>query len=312
MPIMFNSILRDAGIPLKEVRLLRHKDKQAKRGFTPFELWRDNKQLFERYQSTQSISNRKKLNSPYWAVFVVNASNETIFAGLYSVQYIGILEEDTPMVQRDAIDKAGTCDLYHINLESPLSDLIGKLVVGWGTGTLAWVQYADRNDKPVMELHKSFVEPDFPGFMNFIIQLSAFDKLPKTWVAILKTSRGVYLLTCPKTKEQYVGSASGEDGFWGRWKSYHDNGHGENIALKSRNASDYQVSILEVASSSATSKDIQSMEGLWQSKLQSQEMGLNRNSAKRHHNAIYSYSSSTDLDIALSNKTSIAETNETP
>ncbi|MHB9027696.1 MAG: GIY-YIG nuclease family protein [Candidatus Latescibacterota bacterium] len=57
---------------------------------------------------------------------------------------------------------------------------------------------------------------------------------------------------------------------------YMQDGHGGNVGLKSRDPSDYQVSILEVAGSSATEKDILRMEGLWQSKLQSYEMGLNR------------------------------------
>jgi hypothetical protein len=38
---MFNTILREAGLPLKDIRLIRHKDKSAKRGYTPYELWRD-------------------------------------------------------------------------------------------------------------------------------------------------------------------------------------------------------------------------------------------------------------------------------
>jgi hypothetical protein len=41
--------------------------------------------------------------------------------------------------------------------------------------------------------------------------------------------------------------------------------------------SDYQVSILEVAGTAATEQDILKMEVLWKSKLQSREMGLNRN-----------------------------------
>ncbi len=40
---------------------------------------------------------------------------------------------------------------------------------------------------------------------------------------------------------------------------------------------DYQVSILEVAGTSATTEDILQMEVLWKKKLQSMEMGLNRN-----------------------------------
>ncbi|HEX7184206.1 MAG TPA: GIY-YIG nuclease family protein, partial [Thermoanaerobaculia bacterium] len=92
---------------------------------------------------------------------------------------------------------------------------------------------------------------------------------------------GVYLLTCPKTREQYVGSATGEEGFWGRWQNYLETGHGGNVGLQSRDMSDYQVSILEVAGTAATRDDILRMEGRWQSKLQSQEMGLNRNWARR-------------------------------
>ena len=95
----------------------------------------------------------------------------------------------------------------------------------------------------------------------------------------MQSSRGVYLLTCPKTKEQYVGSATGDAGFWGRWQEYVQTGHGGNVALKSRDPSDYQVSILEVAGTSASTDDVKTMEGRWQCKLQSREMGLNRNLA---------------------------------
>ena len=114
MPIMFNTILREAGLPLPDVRLIRHKDKRAKRGRSPYELWRDNRSQFELYQSTQNITNRQKLTAPYWAVFVVNLSNETMFAGLYTVKYRGLLEHDTPLPHMDGIDKAGSCDCYFI------------------------------------------------------------------------------------------------------------------------------------------------------------------------------------------------------
>lgn len=278
---MLNTILRQAGLPLNDIRLIRHKDKRAKRGFTPYELWRDNRPQFENYQSTQSISNRPKLNAPYWAVFVVNLSDETMFAGLYAVNYRGLLEKDTPMPHMDGIDKAGSCDVYDLKLQDKLQDLIGKIFIDWGPGTLAWVQYAARNDKPITELSREFREPDFPGFLNFIQPLSKLDNLPKSWVATLKSSRGIYLLTCPKTKEQYVGSARGEEGFWRRWQNYVNTGHGGNEGLKSRDTRDYQVSILEVAGTSATPEDIQTMEGRWQTKLQSKEMGLNRNLAKK-------------------------------
>jgi hypothetical protein len=283
MPITFNMILREIGLPPADVRLMRHKDKRAAKGRTPYELWRDNRIEFERYQSRQHPRNRKKLAASYWAVFIVNPSEETMFAGIYSVAYRGLLERDEPLPHMNEIARAGSADVYDLDLQDTLSDLIGKLFIDWGDGALAWVQYAARRDKAVIELRAEFREPDFPGFLNFIQPLSKLDNLPGNWVAALASSRGVYLLTCPRTKEQYVGSATGQDGFWGRWQSYVHTGHGGNLGLKSRDASDYQVSILEVAGTSATTEDVLVMEGHWQRKLQSREMGLNCNWAGEAH-----------------------------
>ena len=49
------------------------------------------------------------------------------------------------------------------------------------------------------------------------------------------------------------------------------------VALKSRDPSDYQVAILEVAGTASTDNDVLIMEQRWKTKLQSREMGLNRN-----------------------------------
>jgi hypothetical protein len=70
MPIMFNNLLLEAGISLSDVRLLRHKDRRAAKGRSPYELWRDDRQQLELYQSTHSIEKRAKLNASYWASFV--------------------------------------------------------------------------------------------------------------------------------------------------------------------------------------------------------------------------------------------------
>jgi hypothetical protein len=47
------------------------------------------------------------------------------------------------------------------------------------------------------------------------------------------------------------------------------------LGLQSREASDYQVTILEVAGSAASESDIAASEQLWMKKLQSSIMGLN-------------------------------------
>jgi hypothetical protein len=67
----------------------------------------------------------------------------------------------------------------------------------------------------IKELRATFKEPDFPGFLNFRESLSRLSKLPKDWCVAFRSSKGIYLLTCPKTKEQYVGSATGKMAFGG-------------------------------------------------------------------------------------------------
>lgn len=277
MAIALKMIFRDAGLNLAEVRVLRHKDKRASKGNSPYELWRDSKPQFDRYQSTQSTANRGKLKAQYWASFVVTPSDETMFVGLYRAKNRGLLEEDTPMPHMEGIDKAGSCDVYGLNLEDRLRDLIGRLIVDCGSGGRAWIQRSDHKDKAIIEIRKEFKEPDFPGFMNFIGSLSQLERLPKGWITALSCTKGIYLLTCPKTKEQYVGSATGSQGFFQRWQEYAQTGHGGDVALKLRAPSDYQISILEVAGTAATEEDIREMEKRWKLKLQSRDMGLNRN-----------------------------------
>ncbi|MGD0773049.1 MAG: GIY-YIG nuclease family protein [Candidatus Solibacter sp.] len=277
MPIMFNAVLREAGLPINDVILLRHQDQRAERGRTPYELWRDDTPAFDLYQSHQGTEARPKFSrAQYWASFVVTPAGDTLFVGLYHAHYRGLLDHDTPWPHRDGFDKAGACDVYDLTIDERFSDFIGKLVIDWGPGTRAWVQRADKQDKPITELRPAFKEPVFPGFLNFTAQLSTIDRLPTTWVAILRASRGIYILTCPNTKEQYVGSATGQDGFWQRWQDYARTGHGGNIALKARDKSDYQVAILQVAGTDATTDEIIGMEERWKKKLQSKEMGLNR------------------------------------
>jgi hypothetical protein len=275
--MMFNTLLNTAGLPLSDVRLLRHKDNRAAKGRSPYELWRDNRPQFDLYQSTQRTENEARLKGKYWASFLGTPAGETLFVGMYRVGDKRLLDEDTPMPHRDGVDKAGTCHLYDLTLEEPLFDLIGRLLIAWGPADRSWIQRADQQDKQVTELRTEFKEPDFPGFMNFMKPLSELDKLPISWTTALRAAEGIYLLTCPRTKEQYVGSATGTDGFWGRWQDYLSTGHGGNVALKSRDPSDYQVSILEVVGTAATVEDILKMESRWKAKLQSREMGLNSN-----------------------------------
>ncbi|SER12378.1 hypothetical protein SAMN05216548_111138 [Faunimonas pinastri] len=224
-----------------------------------------------------SSSKRSEFLEARQASFVVSPIGETLLAGIYKARYSGVNATERPWPHTVGVDPVGTCDVYELTLIESLNDLIGTLVINWGNSERSWIQRCDNQNKVVLEIRRAFREPDFPGFTRLIVPLSKIEELPATWIAALESARGVYLLTCPKTREQYVGSATGADGFHGRWLSYVRDGHGGNVGLKSRDPSDYQVSILEVAGSAATTDEILASEGLWKSKLQSREMGLNRN-----------------------------------
>lgn len=275
--LTFNMVLQQAGLNPEDVILLRHQEQQVRGGLTPYLLWRDNRPAFEEYQSLQSVSSRKMFSKPYWASFVATPSGETVFVGLYSARILGELKEDVQSPLGVALLKAGESDWYELTLDERLSELSGRLVINWGASFIAWRQYAGKQDKPIIELRKEFSEPEFPGLMNFIEPLSRILQLPTTWVEVLKNTKGVYLLTCPRTKELYVGSASGADGFYGRWLQYATNGHGDVVKLKSREPSDYQVCVLEIAGSALETRDIIGLEQKWKRRLRTGEMGLTSN-----------------------------------
>jgi hypothetical protein len=279
MPIFFNSLLVQSKLSLKDVRLLRHRDTRADKGKTPHELWSGDRSAFDRYQSVQKPDRRQQLNAKYWASFVGLPDNQTLFVGLFRVKYTGLSKQDMPKVHTSGVDPAGTHDIYRLTLDDRLKEFTGKLFIGWGAGARSWVQRADKQDKVIAELRPKQKDPDFPGFLKFISQLSRIqaETEPRSWRDILTISKGVYLLTCPKTKEQYVGSAKGNEGFWGRWQQHAKTGKGDAVKLKSRDRSDYQVSILEVVGTSTTDDEIIHLENRWKEKLRTKEMGLNGN-----------------------------------
>lgn len=272
MPITFDQLLENAGIALSSVHLVRHQDQRSQSGRTPYALWRNDREAFELYQSLQ---HRKVFGvGNLVASFVVTPARETLFAGLYNVAGVG----PTPPGMVDPIGGHTVVEhnLYQLVPDDRLKEYERVLTIDWGFGFRSWAQRAGRGSKFVVQLRKKFEEDRFPGYLRFICPLSEIATLYPEWVERLREAKGVYLLTCPKTAQQYVGKASGAGGFYDRWLQHAAVG-GDAVRFKNRPLSDYQVSILEVAGSGATEEDIFTAEYLWIRKLQSVEMGLNGN-----------------------------------
>lgn len=279
MPLTFNMLLASEGIAPAQVRLLRHQRVES-RLRTPYSLWRDDRAAFEQYQSLQdaSAARRTVLAAKFWASFVVPPDGETLFVGLYRVERLGPAAPDAPNpLTGQPAALGGAYDAYACTAQPPFEPYVGRLFIRWGEGMRAWVQRADNQDKAIVALAPRFQEPEFPGFTQLIRPLSELETMPPAWKAVLRASRGVYLLACPRTREHYVGSASGEGGFLARWLAYAASSHGGNVGLRNRAPSDLTVSVLEVAGSAASVDEIIALEERWKLKLLSREIGLNRN-----------------------------------
>lgn len=275
MPLTFNQALEAYGIEPSQVRLLRHQGR-GPTGQTPFTLWRDQRELFEAYQATQQVKDRSRLDGSVWASFVVTPEGRTVLAGLYAVQGRRPMQADWPYPLSPRTIE-GSDELYDLDRVELFAEFEGRLYIDWGPATRAWMQRADNQDKDIEELAATFAEPPFPGFSAFVEPLSRILSLPPTWSSALSAARGIYVLVCPRTRELYVGSATGAQGFLGRWRDYALTGHGGDVRLMSREPSDYQVAILEVGGSLDSDGDILALESRWKQKLQSRALGLNGN-----------------------------------
>jgi len=273
MPFLFKSLLTEAGIEPAGVALLRHRPAGT---VDPFAVWRSDREAFEDYQSVQDRGRRGHFKKPIWAAFAAAPGGKTLFLGMYRAALFGPVAEGAKDPFQGHLLDPEQYDRYDCVPMQELASYGGRLFIEWGASPRAWVQRGD-SEKIVTELYEQYREPQFPGYLELVTPLSSVPAMPSAWAEFLRNGRGVYLLTCPKTKEQYVGKADGADGFWGRWMTYAATGDGGNVRLRNRERSDYQVSILEVAGSAATADDILKMEARWKTKLQTREMGLNGN-----------------------------------
>lgn len=129
---------------------------------------------------------------------------------------------------------------YEVAMTGEMAPHIGRLKVT--------TSYRDRQSRPRLErvlgdMHVKEILPSrysgrhFPGFEDIDVSFEELETLVRQgrtdWQAPLSSVKGVYLITDTSTHTRYVGSACGELGVWGRWRSYVETGHGGNVALAS-------------------------------------------------------------------------------
>ncbi|MFZ3065904.1 MAG: GIY-YIG nuclease family protein [Nitrospirota bacterium] len=96
------------------------------------------------------------------------------------------------------------------------------------------------------------------------------------WMNYLKNRSGVYLILDISSGEQYVGSAYGSEGFWGRWGAYAVKGDG-NVLLKGKDYDNFQFTILWETLNTTLQNDILNVECEIKRNLGTRVFGLNNN-----------------------------------
>jgi hypothetical protein len=252
----------------KDVKVLRHRDLET-------DLWeRRRSGTFGDYQDWQSwdVFGHAK----YIISFIAERNRYAKFVGVWQVD--GKLKNP----------KGG---FRYTTLEIPgYTELEGRLVVEWGEGTRSWAQWLHAaGDKTVTELLPENYVMDFPGFYNFTLsydQLTTLIANPdsnREWQRMLSSVSGVYVVLHQATGKQYIGSAYGLGGIWGRWASYANSPSGGNLLLRklldedSEGHKSFQFSLLRVLESGATKDEVLGQEALLKRKLGSRNFGLNSN-----------------------------------
>ena len=174
--------------------------------------------------------------------------------------------------------------LEHVDL---LQDYEEKLIVDWGPSTRMWHQ------KGTTEKQIISILPDakkvFSGFEDLVLTYDQLKEIIENrhiyeaWHIALSSVYAIYLITDRRDGRQYIGSAYGNDGLFGRWACYVETYHGGNKRMRElldkfpERYRDFQFSILQIIPKTATADDVISLEQRYKRKLLTIEFGLNDN-----------------------------------
>jgi hypothetical protein len=264
----------------RPAKLVRHQDAR----YDVHDLMR--RGWFKYYQATQSrpvFDRCERIVS-----FVGSGGTKARFIGVYRVNG----RSDRRQIPSPAgfpPDYAKT-DRYLCDLEGEAGyeDLENRVVIEWGKGTRSWVQRL--SNKEIVELlPKGQLRPPFRDYLEFTLthaelkELYEHEEANREWRARLAAVAGIYLILATKTGAQYIGSAHGSEGIWGRWAAYARDGHGGNKLLKRLLRKDsaypaaFSYSILQILPKSFARSEVLEWEHQYKEKLGSRAAGLNVN-----------------------------------
>lgn len=250
---------------------------------------------YDFYQSVQEDGKFDRIK--YLLSFLVNKEGKTIFRGVYEKVGKESLESKhfgnifLPSESRDHYNLlCGKYCFYHLTKTGMLSTYDMRIVIDWGKSKIAWFQYHDAaNPKVVDEILPRGFFSHFEDHLSVSLTRSELEFLfankmgNPVWQSQLSKVGGIYLIQDEADGQQYVGSATGKDGIWGRWETYFRDPTGGNkllqvkIALNGEAFRTFRYSILEVFPGDTLKHEVIQKESLYKRKLGTRAFGLNEN-----------------------------------
>jgi len=239
---------------------------------------------FQEYQSFQSSN---VFGTKYIISLIGDSDNSKyLFVGVYEV--LGIEPNEGQFNSRFCQKNEMK---YHTELISDFDHLLGRLVVK--PSKKVGISYIRRGEAIIDDLQvveyksKKASYREFEGFNKVNLSRSMLENIIKTnndsWKGGLSSMKGVYLITDIENNKLYVGSAYGQQGFWGRWSEYASSFHGGVKKLRALMKTDqtafnhFKYSILEVYDHKTPNNEIIICETLWKERLRSKYVGYNDN-----------------------------------
>ncbi len=272
------SFLQQCGLDTtRRVKLVRHRDQRFDLEDFRCRGW------LEFYQAGQS---KPKFDDCELIIsFMGTEGTRARFVGIYRV--LGRQSQKNVPLPAGYPDPDTPAYFYDLKKEPGYELLENRLVIDWGKGALAWVQRF--SDKEVVELlPKGQIRPPFQDYLEFtlshreLVELCRHSGANRDWQSRLSAVAGIYLILATDTGNQYVGSAYGSEGIWGRWSSYAKNAHGGNVKMKQlldnpAYPDAFTYSILQILPRTMTQKDVLKKEAEYKKKLGSRATGINCN-----------------------------------
>jgi len=183
------------------------------------------------------------------------------------------------------------CLRYNLKRRESTNELCGRLVVHFErTGRQSYLIAEKWTDSMlVAELRSErYQVTEFTSFTQTLLTKQELDIIVRqqipSWVSALSSVAGVYVISDTQSGKLYIGSATGDQGIWGRWRQYAKTGHGNNKELKAllnkvgiEHAEHFQFGILETADSNASTNEIIARETHWKQLLLTRSHGHNAN-----------------------------------